>query len=254
MSTFLLLTILVSTLGMAVMIIYMIDRIHSIEKHSRRAAGAADAAPAVPLDERFGGLEGAQLWQAMAGMQTEGWDAEAIDELRKHYEPVLLRHIGDLLEEGVLDARQGIQVKPNDLRAIKTTHGQVLCWMPPEEARRIYDLGLDRLRAGEDNLPAIRARLDETCDRMFASLGLIPTQSVSRVLLPGAETAAAPAAAPAFAPDIAPDTAPAIVPAIAPAVAADELPVILAPVAAEASGAHAAGNTAARLQTMGEPH
>ena len=245
MSTFLLMTILVSMLSLAVMIIYMIDKIHSIEKHSRRAAGAVGAAPAVPVDERFGGLEGEQLWQAMAGMQAEGWDAQAIDALRTHYEPVLLRHVGELLEAGVLDARQGIQVKPNDLRAIKTTHGQVLSWIPPEEARRIYDLGLDRLRAGEDNLPAIRARLDETCDRMFASLGLVPTQSVSRVLLPGAEPAAAPAAAPAF--------APATVPAIASAMAADDVPFVLAPVAAEASGAHAAGNAAPRPQTLGEP-
>ena len=42
MSTFLLLIILVGMLGVAVMIIYVIDKIHSIEKHARRAPGAAD--------------------------------------------------------------------------------------------------------------------------------------------------------------------------------------------------------------------
>ncbi len=240
MSTFLLSTILVSMLFVAVMIIYVIDKIHSIEKNSRRAADGG--VPPAPADERFAGLEGEQLWQAMAGTPPEGADAQAIDELREHYEPILLRHIGELLEEGVLDARQGIQIKPNDLRAIKTTHGQVLSWIPPDEARRIYDLGQDRLHAGEDNLPAIRVRLDETCDRLFASLGLSPTQSVSRILLPGAEPAAAPAGSPAMALALAPAIASAFAPALAPAlfpdaalgVVASDAPHAVAPAAAKA--------------------
>ena len=240
MSTFLLSTILISMLFLAVMIIYVIDKIHSIEKHSRRVADGG--VPPAPADERFAGLEGEKIWQTLAGMPAEGWDAQALDELRKHYEPVLLRHIGELLEEGMLDARQGIQVKPSDLRAIKTTHGQVLSWIPPEEARRIYDLGQDRLRAGEDNLPAIRARLDETCDRLFASLGLSPTQSVSRILLPGAEPAAAPpdsqatplAMAPSIASALAPALAPAPVPDAASGVVPSDAPHALASVAATA--------------------
>ena len=240
MSTFLLSTILISMLFVAVMIIYVIDKIHSIEKHSRRVADGG--VPPAPADERFAGLEGEQIWQTLAGMPVEGWDAQALDELRKHYEPVLLRHIGELLEEGMLDARQGIQVKPNELRAIKTTHGQLLSWIPPEEARRIYDLGQDRLRASEDNLPAIRARLDETCDRLFASLGLSPTQSVSRILLPGAEPAAAPPDSAAMPLGMAPSIASALAPALAPALFPDavtggvpsDAPHALAPVAATA--------------------
>ena len=242
MSTFLLSTILISMLFLAVMIIYVIDKIHSIEKHSRRVTGGG--VPPAPADERFAALEGEQIWQALAGMPAEGWDAQALDELRKLYEPVLLRHIGELLEEGMLDARQGIQVKPNDLRAIKTTHGQVLSWIPPEEARRIYDLGQDRLRAGEDNLPAIRARLDETCDRLFASLGLSPAQSASRILLPGSEPAPAPAppGSPAMSHAMAPSIASALAPAFAPALVPDAVtggvpsgaPHALAPVAAKA--------------------
>ena len=240
MSTFLLSTILISMLFVAVMIIYVIDKIHSIEKHSRRVADGG--VPPAPADERFAGLEGERIWQTLAGMQAEGWDAQALDELRKHYEPVLLRHIGELLEEGMLDARQGIQVKPNDLRAIKTTHGQLLSWIPPEEARRIYDLGQDRLRAGEDNLPAIRVRLDETCDRLFASLGLSPTQSVSRILLPGAAPAAAPPDPAAMSHAMAPSIASALAPALAPALVPEavtggvpfDAPHALAPVAATA--------------------
>ncbi len=203
MSTFLLLSILVGMLGVAVMIIYVIDKIHSIEKHAHLASGAANSGGAA-IDDRFAGLEGEQLWQTMTGMPAAGADPQAIDELRKCYEPVLLRHIGELLEEGVLDGQQGIQVKPNDLRTIKTTHGQVVSWIPPEEARMIYDLGLDRQRTSQDNLAAIRERLDETCDRLFASLGLIPTQRVSRVLMPEAEPAQLPAVVQTIAPELVP--------------------------------------------------
>ena len=201
MSTFLLLIILVGMLGVAVMIIYVIDKIHSIEKHARRAPGAADnGGPPATTDERFSGLDGEQLWQAMTQLPAEGTDPQAIEQLRKCYEPVLLRHIGELIEEGVLDARQGIQVKPNDLRTIKTPYGQVVSWIPPEEARMIYDLGLDRQRTDQTNLPAIRTRLDEICDSLYASLGLNPTQRVSRVLMPETEPMPVPAIVQAIAP------------------------------------------------------
>jgi len=193
MSTFLLLTILVGMLGVTIMIIYLTDKIHSIEKNTRRAPGSADSGPPAPIDERFAGLDGERLWQAMREMPAEGVDPQAIDELRKCYEPVLLRHIGELLEEGVLDGRQGIQVKPDELRTIKTSHGQVVSWIPPVEARMIYDLGLDRQHTSQDNLAAIRLRLDEICDRLFASLGLSPPLRVSRVLLPETEPAPLPA-------------------------------------------------------------
>ena len=188
MSTFLLLTILVGMLGVTIMIIYLTDKIHSIEKNTRRATGSADSGPPAPIDERFAGLDGERLWQAMREMPAEGVDPQAIDELRKCYEPVLLRHIGELLEEGVLDGRQGIQVKPNELRTIKTSHGQVVSWIPPVEARMIYDLGLDRQHSSQDDLAAIRVRLDDICDRLFISLGLSPTQRVSRVLMPEADS------------------------------------------------------------------
>ena len=226
MSTFLLMAILVGMLGVAIMIIYVIDKIHSIENHARRSTGNAGASkPQVAPDDRFSGLEGQLLWQTMIGAPMEGWDQEALDALRLCYEPVLLRHIGELLEEGVLDGRQGIQVKPDDLRTIKTTHGQVVSWIPPEEARAIYDLGLKQQRAGHDALPAIRARLDETCDRLFASLGLVASQSVSRILLPGAEPASATDALTAAvpAPSVAAPFSPPVAPPVAPLVALEAL-------------------------------
>ena len=121
----------------------------------------------------------------MSGAAVAGLDTANIDDIRKYYGPVLERHIDELFEEGLLDSRQGIQVQPDPLRNIRTTQGQLLSWLPPGEAKNIYDLGLDRSRGEDANLPELRARLDATCARVYSMLGLTPAQSFSHRLLPG---------------------------------------------------------------------
>ena len=187
MSNFLLLAILFCILGVVIMIIYLADKISMLEKNTRAATGehAPAANPQTAPDKRFAGLSGERLWQAMRGTAVAGLDAPSIDDLRKYYGPALERHIDELFEEGLLDSRQGIQVQPDPLRNIRTTQGQLLSWLPPGEAKNIYDLGLDRGRGEDANLPELRARLDATCARVYSMLGLTPAQSFSHRLLPG---------------------------------------------------------------------
>ena len=187
MSNFLLLAILFCILGVVIMIIYLADKISMLEKNTRAATGehAAAANPQTAPDKRFAGLSGERLWQAMSGAAVAGLDTANIDDIRKYYGPVLERHIDELFEEGLLDSRQGIQVQPDPLRNIRTTQGQLLSWLPPGEAKNIYDLGLDRGRGEDANLPELRARLDATCARVYSMLGLTPAQSFSHRLLPG---------------------------------------------------------------------
>ena len=187
MSNFLLLAILFCILGVVIMIIYLADKISMLEKNTRAATGehAPAANPQTAPDKRFAGLSGERLWQAMSGAAVAGLDTANIDDIRKYYGPVLERHIDELFEEGLLDSRQGIQVQPDPLRNIRTTQGQLLSWLPPGETRNIYDLGLDRGRGADANLPELRARLDATCARVYSMLGLTPAQSFSHRLLPG---------------------------------------------------------------------
>ena len=187
MSNFLLLAILYCILGVVIMIIYLADKISMLEKNTRAATGehAPAANPQTAPDKRFAGLSGERLWQAMRGTAVAGLDAPSIDDIRKYYGPALERHIDELFEEGLLDSRQGIQVQPDPLRNIRTTQGQLLSWLPPGEAKNIYDLGLDRGRGEDANLPELRARLDATCARVYSMLGLTPAQSFSHRLLPG---------------------------------------------------------------------
>ena len=187
MSNFLLLAILFCILGVVIMIIYLADKISMLEKNTRAATGehAPAANPQTAPDKRFAGLSGERLWQAMSGAAVAGLDTANIDDIRKYYGPVLERHIDELFEEGLLDSRQGIQVQPDPLRNIRTAQGQLLSWLPPGEAKNIYDLGLDRGRGEDANLPELRARLDATCARVYSMLGLTPAQSFSHRLLPG---------------------------------------------------------------------
>jgi hypothetical protein len=187
MSNFLLLAILFCILGVVIMIIYLADKISMLEKNTRAATGehAPAANPQSAPDKRFAGLSGERLWQAMSGAAVAGLDTANIDDIRKYYGPALERHIDELFEEGLLDSRQGIQVQPDPLRNIRTTQGQLLSWLPPGEAKNIYDLGRDRGRGEDANLPELRARLDATCARVYSMLGLTPAQSFSQRLLPG---------------------------------------------------------------------
>ena len=189
MSMFLLMAIFVGLLGVVVMIIYLIDRVNSIEKISRNLPdGASNQTPGLPVDGRFGDTQGQLLWNALSTAPSPGMNAERQSNLRSHYEPVLLRHIEELFEEGTLDARQDIQAQPKEARWIRTPTGQVQSWLPAMDVRVIYDLGQDRERLGEKDIADIRARLDTCSDRLFGTLGMRPTRSISRLLLPGAET------------------------------------------------------------------
>ena len=181
--------IFLGLIGVVVMIIYLIDRVNSIEKISRNFSdGTSNHTPDRPLDKRFGDKQGRDLWSALSSAPGPGVDAERLSDLRSNYEPVLLRHIEELFEEGTLDARQDIQTQPTEVRWIRTANGQVQSWLPASDVRGIYDLGQDRERNGTKDLADIRARLDAFCERLFGTLGMRLTRSVSRLLLPGTET------------------------------------------------------------------
>lgn len=170
------------------MIIYLVDRVNTIERVSRTASSGNSAQTLdVPLDPRFGDTQGKLLWTALTSAPSTGVDTERLSDLRGHYEAALSRHIEELFEEGALDARQGIQAQPNQERWIRTATGQVQSWLPASDVRSIYDLGQDRERLGAKDLAEIRARLDTLCGRLFEDMGIRPTRSISLLLLPGAK-------------------------------------------------------------------
>ena len=159
MSTMLLVAILCFLIGMVVMIIYLIDRLNSMErKHaltvSSAYAGVDSAAPA------FGNIDGAHLWEVLSGMAPLDSTAVTIDEIRTRYEPVLRRHIEELFEDGVLDGRHGVRFQPKAERTIKCSAGMLNSWIPPADARVIYDIGVERSHITTLNFSAIYPKLE----------------------------------------------------------------------------------------------
>ena len=185
MSTVFLIAIFFVLVGVSIMVLYLVDRVRKIELNTAEQADAADGMSAINTDKRFDGLAGEALWQAVTATDdAESANAQAVTELRLRFSPVLQRHIAELLEEGVLDGRQGVRLPPPAARVIKTANGQVLSWLPPEDGREIYEIGLERLSIPRYPHISLGERLDRVAGKLFQSSGLTLPAGFPACLLP----------------------------------------------------------------------
>ena len=188
MSTMLLITILCFLIGMVVMIVYLIDRVNSMERKHALAVSSAyagvDSAAAA-----FGNIDGAHLWEVLSGRAPLDSTAITIEEIRTRYEPVLRRHIEELFEDGVLDGRHGVRFQPKAERAIKCSAGMLNSWIPPADARVIYDIGVERSHITTLNFSTVYPKLEAVCDQLYAAVGITPDRTVPGLLLPVITTA-----------------------------------------------------------------
>jgi len=180
-----LIAIFLCLVGVTVMVVYLVDRVRKIELNTTAQAGAIGGVPASTTDERFGGLAGEPLWRAVIAADNVDLDnAQAATDLRLLFSPVLQRHIEELFEEGVLDGRQGVRVPPPPARAIKTASGQVLSWLPPEDGREIYEIGLERSSIPQFQHAHLVERLERVAEKLFHAAGLTLPPALSAHLLP----------------------------------------------------------------------
>ncbi len=186
MSTLILLAIFFGLMGIVVMIIYLIDRVNSIDKRTAKTSNQEpEDRHSLPTDRRFSGLEGEKLWNQLASQSAATGENDELTKQRQLYCPVLIRHIQEVFEEGTLDARQGLKIQPASDRSIKTTNGQIVSWIPSGESRSIYELGQDRGGADKARLIEISESIDRICTGIFTTLGISPNQMISNLILPG---------------------------------------------------------------------
>ena len=198
---FFMLAILVGLIGVGVLALYVMDRVHKIEKQTVRAvpAGSASAASAAfgTTDPRFEGLGGQRLWELLTA--PEGEVATPLPaQIRHLYAQVLQRHIEEVFEEGTLDGRQGVRMPPAAVRIIKTSGGQVASWLPPAESHAIYEIGLERSVSSGTGFSALRTRLEKVCARLYEKAGIELMPQLFGHLLPGGGAASANQALPAI--------------------------------------------------------
>jgi hypothetical protein len=192
MTTVLLIAILVAIAAIAVLIIYLIDRVNSIDKFARLVQADQSWSSSDPAAMGlFGDLHGKRLWDAVSGVPIEGWDKGAIDLIRNRYQLVLRRHIEDLFNEGLQhgrEKRQGYQLSAS--RMISTLRGPVESWIPIENAVSIYNAGYARANAKDNELAQLRTNLDMAIDSLFSQAAIKLARPMSSSLIPGGENTA----------------------------------------------------------------
>lgn len=168
------------------LLIYLIDRVNTIEKETRQLKSSPAQAKPPPSLGPFAGLSGRKLWDAMTGSPPSGIDANDWAAVRDRYALVLQLHIESLFDEGQRDAQRGLDGEPKNPRVIANPHGNVESWLPPAQANSLYQCGLGSVNVGEEVLMGVRATLNEIGRGLYQQTGLTPVPIQSDLLLPGA--------------------------------------------------------------------
>ena len=186
-------------LVLLVFIMYLLDRVNSLEKETRQLTRPLNAPKEVASAGPFAGLSSKKLWDAMTGRLPDGLDPSTVDEVRVLYETVLHKHVDAIFQEGVKDGQRGMLGEPKNTKLINTSHGPVESWLPSAQVNTLYKCGLDSAQLPSDQLDAVRAALDEAGQTLYgkAMVNLAQPLSASLMPLPVAEVPVlAPPAAP----------------------------------------------------------
>ena len=191
MATLLLFVLLFFSAALLVMVIYTIDRLNSVEKITSLLNTVVAPSPSVSGVETpsmFEGLTGMLLWEAMSGKPVEGWDKEALDEMRPRYRIVLQKHIEALFDEGLLDGhKETFKHLPANGMVVSMLRGTIESWMPQNYASAIYQVGIEWSRNEIEEAVRLRERLDLVVDELFSDCEIELKNPISNTLMPVSE-------------------------------------------------------------------
>ncbi|WP_396439850.1 hypothetical protein [Limnohabitans sp.] len=171
-------------LVLLVFIMYLLDRVNTLERETRLLTRPLNAPKEVALAGPFAGLSSKKLWDAMSGRLPDGLDASTVDEVRVLYETVLHKHVDAIFQEGVKDGQRGMLGEPKNTKLINTSHGPVESWLPSAQVNTLYKCGLDSAQLPSDQLDAVRAALDEAGQTLYGKAMVNLAQPLSASLMP----------------------------------------------------------------------
>jgi hypothetical protein len=174
----------IGLLVLLLFIIYLLDKVNSLEKETRQFAKTLNAPKEVTAPTPFAGLSSKKLWDAMTGRMPEGLDPSVVDELRGLYETVLHKHVDAVFQEGVKDGQRGMLGEPKNTKQISTSRGPVESWLPSAQVNTLYKCGLDSAQLRADQLDAVRAALDEAGQTLYGKAMVNLAQPLSASLMP----------------------------------------------------------------------
>lgn len=182
----------VGLLIILVLIIYLIDRVNTMEKETRQVLSSIRQENTVaPVALPFLGLSSKRLWDAMTGRPEKGLDPLALFDLQGPYQVILSKHIEALYKEGFKHSQLGITEEPKNTRQISSSAGTVESWIPPAQAKAIYQCGVQAAQTPELNWAPIRAAMDEAGSYLYGQAQLDASSPLSEWLMPTAVAAAA---------------------------------------------------------------
>ena len=167
-----------------ILVIYLIDRVNSIESETRKVVSTLTENAAKMATPSMG-LTGKKLWDAMTGRSTEGLDAQALDDLRSRYPVILSKHAEALFKDGFKDGVLGTPpADPKNTKEIATAKGTVESWIPTAQANALYQCGLSSSQTPEAEWGPIRASMDEAGEFLWSKAQLDATSPLSEWLMP----------------------------------------------------------------------
>ncbi|PVE06025.1 hypothetical protein [Limnohabitans sp. Rim28] len=177
----------IGLLVILVLIIYLIDRVSTIEKETRQVLSSIQQQkPAQAVSLPFLGMSSKKLWDAMTGRPDSDMDPLAIFDLQGPYQVVLSKHVEALYREGFKDGQRGMSGEPKNARQITTSAGTVESWIPPAQANAIYQCGVQAAQTPEANWGPLRVALDEAGSYLYAKAQLDISSPLSEWLMPSA--------------------------------------------------------------------
>jgi len=188
--------IAIGLLMLLVLMIYLLDKVNSLEKDTKTAIQNFSATAKQPLTVAvgpFAGLSTKKLWDAMAGRPPEDVPAESLGDVRSRYEAVLIKHIESIFEEGKRDGSMGVSSPPKNTRQITTLRGNVESWLPVSQVNAIYQCGVDIHQKPPGQHAEVLLALDDACKQLFDKTQIELLTPMSQTLM-GLTPAAAPPA------------------------------------------------------------
>lgn len=166
-----------------ILVIYLIDRVNSIESETRKVMSSINENAARAATPSVG-LTAKNLWDAMTGRSVEGLDSTALADLRARYPIILSKHVEALYQEGFKDGIRGMPGEPKNTKLINTAKGSVESWIPSAQANTLYQCGLNASQTPESDWGSIRASMDEAGQFLWMKTQLDSSGPLSEWLMP----------------------------------------------------------------------
>jgi hypothetical protein len=167
-----------------ILVVYLIDRVNSIESETRKVVSKLNENAAKVATPSMG-LSAKKLWDAMTGRSTEGLEPQALAELRSRYPVILSKHAEGLYKDGFKDGILGTPPSdPKNTKEIVMAKGTVESWIPTAQANALYQCGLSASQTPEAEWGPIRASMDEAGQFLWSKAQLDATSPLSEWLMP----------------------------------------------------------------------